>query len=581
MVAVRERKHGTSSANGRLSTSHGLQNGEGKNAKRTRIKLWRLKIAVQRWLSKTPLPWVAMSAVILVLVRCFVVRQSNGLPLFPSRINSRLYDFVPESTWPFTLKDHPEQFEIMLHPGDNKTEIPVPSFWSTPIHRNVLMPRSLAMKIGTCAEPDEHGQKIRGDSCPLDQRTIFVSIASYRDFQCRETVENLLKRASHPERIRVGVVDQIVHGMDVECDAPIESCQKDPEQALCKFKDQVDVFELEAKLSLGPTFARHLGHRLYRGEYYAMQTDAHITFVQDWDKDIINQLESTKNEMAVLSTYLSDVKGAVDKNGRSLMESRPIMCNTRFAGDKTTPRYLQHDQQPESSPRIQGSPQLQPWWAAGFSFSRGHFAVNVPYDCFQQMIFQGEEMSISIRGFTVGYDFYAPERSVCFHHYNRVSPQIKYYDENEQQYSPQMYPNAMKRVVGIVRQNPKDDSSWDHRDEEIYGLGGVRTPEKFYETFGIHVANLTTEMHMCKWVDAETNSMHTQFTPHLREDGMGINYDEISYRFRDPLAQRNDDGAGVDNDEAEGADEADKKGENDEGESEDDTASDAAANEEA
>ena len=34
-----------------------------------------------------------------------------------------------------------------------------------------------------------------------------------------------------------------------------------------------------------------------------------------------------------------------------------------------------------------------------------------------QMIFQGEEMSIGIRGFTIGYDFYAPERSVCFHHY--------------------------------------------------------------------------------------------------------------------------------------------------------------------
>lgn len=26
-------------------------------------------------------------------------------------------------------------------------------------------------------------------------------------------------------------------------------------------------------------------------------------------------------------------------------------------------------------------------------------------------------MSIGIRGFTIGYDFYAPERSVCFHHY--------------------------------------------------------------------------------------------------------------------------------------------------------------------
>ena len=33
-------------------------------------------------------------------------------------------------------------------------------------------------------------------------------------------------------------------------------------------------------------------------------------------------------------------------------------------------------------------------WAAGYSFSRGHFVVNVPYDPYQPMIFQGEEMSI-------------------------------------------------------------------------------------------------------------------------------------------------------------------------------------------
>jgi hypothetical protein len=62
-------------------------------------------------------------------------------------------------------------------------------------------------------------------------------------------------------------------------------------------------------------------------------------------------------------------------------------------------------------------PQLEPYWAAGFSFSRGHFVVNVPYDLYQPMIFQGEEMSIGIRGFTIGYDYFAPQRSVCFHHY--------------------------------------------------------------------------------------------------------------------------------------------------------------------
>lgn len=80
-------------------------------------------------------------------------------------------------------------------------------------------------------------------------------------------------------------------------------------------------------------------------------------------------------------------------------------------------RYLRHGAQPEDVPEVKDMPQLQPFWAAGFSFSRGHFKVRVPYDAYQPMVFQGEEIGIGIRGFTHGYDFYAPRDSVVFHEY--------------------------------------------------------------------------------------------------------------------------------------------------------------------
>jgi hypothetical protein len=35
----------------------------------------------------------------------------------------------------------------------------------------------------------------------------------------------------------------------------------------------------------------------FTGEYYATQNDAHITYVQNWDEDIISQMEVTGNEM--------------------------------------------------------------------------------------------------------------------------------------------------------------------------------------------------------------------------------------------------------------------------------------------
>jgi [Skp1-protein]-hydroxyproline N-acetylglucosaminyltransferase len=245
---------------------------------------------------------------------------------------------------------------------------------------------------------------------------------------------------SYTFSLSLGVVDQILAGEDPRCDEPIEPCDKDPEQALCKYKDQVDVYQMEARLSVGPVFARHIGHRMYRGEYYATQSDAHVSFTTNWDSDIIEQMEATHDEMAVLTSYLTDVQGSIDpKTGASLRHTRPIMCNTFYEGGQQG-MHLRHGSQPERHPSIHGAPQLQPWWAAGYSFSRGHFVVNVPYDPYQPMIFQGEEMSIGIRGFTIGYDFYAPERSVCFHHYAvgknaGVRNKVKHFWENGDLYA--------------------------------------------------------------------------------------------------------------------------------------------------
>ncbi len=194
--------------------------------------------------------------------------------------HSQNFSQVPTSKWPVSAtRDRGEWFE-MPHPGDEDIKIKVPPFWSAPVHNGTLMTRSLAMSIGTCAKADPRTGSFQiGEKCPLKDRTIFVAIASYRDWQCRYTVESIFTRAKYPHRIRVGVVDQIVDGDDI-CDDPIDPCEDKPDQALCKYIDQVDNFVTDAPLSVGPVFARHLGHRLYRGEYYAMQSDAHITFTQ-------------------------------------------------------------------------------------------------------------------------------------------------------------------------------------------------------------------------------------------------------------------------------------------------------------
>jgi hypothetical protein len=108
------------------------------------------------------------------------------------------------------------------------TGLKVPRFWEVP-------PGADINKIGT---------KVNG------QETVFLMIASFRDFQCRETITSAYLRSDHPERLFVGAVDQLIAG-DIGCLDVDVPCSVDPNQPLCKYRDQISVFKMDAKYSTG------------------------------------------------------------------------------------------------------------------------------------------------------------------------------------------------------------------------------------------------------------------------------------------------------------------------------------------
>lgn len=369
------------------------------------------------------------------------------------------------------------------------------------------------------------------------QETIFVSIASYRDSECRPTVESLFLRATHPDRIRVAVVDQ-VEPEDPKCLEPTVPCSENGDQVLCKYRHLIDLYEVRAFLMVGPVLARHIAHRMYSNEYFAMQVDAHVRFTDGWDDDIVSQWKSANNEMAVISTYLTDIAGSIDpKTHKSLRKERNMMCTLGYEGQTNSQRHLVLKAPTKSVPKVKGTPMLHPFWSAGFSFSRGHFIVQVPYDQHLPMVFQGEESSIAIRAFTYGYDFYAPERSVVFHIFakkeNIARRNRHKYWENETLYAGSLG-KSMDRLVGITgmagKESPQD---YNRVDEELYGLGRVRDTDTFYRIFGIHPDTGTLESHLCSYVQEQMHRRHIQ---HLRPNAMGIDYDKVETEFRDFFA---------------------------------------------
>jgi [Skp1-protein]-hydroxyproline N-acetylglucosaminyltransferase len=87
---------------------------------------------------------------------------------------------------------------------------------------------------------------------------------------------------------------------------------------------------------------------------------------------------------------------------------------------------------------------------------------------------QGEEITIGIRGFTHGYDFYAPKESVVFHEYadnSKRRSKIHMFWENGGKHQGEAG-RSLARAMAIIGMAPDmDPASYDHTEEGRYGLG--------------------------------------------------------------------------------------------------------------
>lgn len=126
------------------------------------------------------------------------------------------------------------------------------------------------------------------------------------------------------------------------------------------------------------------------------------------------------------------------------------------------------------------------------------------------------------------------ERGVCFHMYaikeNKVRRQkVHKFWENGSLYKKAAAP-AMKRLNSLIHLIDWPEEEWVQDEKDLYTLGRVRSVEKYFATFGIHVKEQTVEGHLCRFVG---KPMMKIFLPALRSNRMGLDYDKIHYEFVD------------------------------------------------
>jgi hypothetical protein len=129
-----------------------------------------------------------------------------------------------------------------------------------------------------------------------------------------------------------------------------------------------------------------------------------------------------------------------------------------------------------------------PYIAAGFIFAPSTFLIDVPFDPYLDYLFVGEEILLSARAYTSGYNTYTPSENICFHYYTRAKEPKIWTDKT---YSDKKAFNTVKKLLGL----PTWSNSTVH---PRYGLGTIRSLKQFYDYAGINLYEKRVEKNFCR-----------------------------------------------------------------------------------
>lgn len=295
----------------------------------------------------------------------------------------------------------------------------------------------------------------------MSNARIFISIAAYREFDLAPTLDSAMSTAAQPERLQFCIC-----------------WQRDSSESLGEWEShpQIDLIDVPFRESQGVCWARNLIAQRYRGETYFLQLDGHHRFADNWDAELVSMLEGLRSDAVprpVLTTYLPSYEPHNDPDGRS--PEVWLLGADRF--DDSGVVFMR----PYILPEVPEAPVPTRFWSAHFSFSDGRFVEDVPTD--PRGYFHGEEISNCVRGWTHGYDFFSPHKTLLWHEYSRKGRRCHWDDHPD--WSSQNK-RALERyrlflgVDGLPRQEP-----------EGFGLGVQRTLEQYELFSGVSFAHRT------------------------------------------------------------------------------------------
>jgi hypothetical protein len=222
-------------------------------------------------------------------------------------------------------------------------------------------------------------------------KSIFISIASYRDKQLVPTVLDCIAKAKYKDNLFFGI-----------------NWQKDDNEDISDISkiSNILIEEYDWRESRGACWARNsIQKNLYNDQDFYLQLDSHHRFIENWDEhlfDLYNDA-SKYSSKPLIGTYGTTFW---PKNINDKLKNEPYRINTFEAfgvdGDIISrPIFIKNHKEIFDKQKLIKARLL----SGHFIFGSGSFVNECMYD--PNFYFRGEELSLSARAFTHGYDFFS------------------------------------------------------------------------------------------------------------------------------------------------------------------------------
>ncbi len=284
--------------------------------------------------------------------------------------------------------------------------------------------------------------------------SIFVAIAAYREPELRRTIDSCVQNAADPDRLRFGIC------LQYDTDGPAET-QPD---CLDGHPAALEIRSYDWTESRGGCWARHDAQGLYQGETFTLQIDSHMRMAQNWDAELVAMMRDLPSDKPLITGQcpLYNLTDGVDvyfDDGDHV----PVTLAKRFAdvGWIDHPAEVRSDQT--------GVPRPTRIMSGMFAFTVGQWNVEVRQD--PEHLYTGEELALTIRSFTWGYDLFNPSSVVAWHR-NHPEGNAKYIYDGADNEVRRRHERALQRLRMLHAGDPD-------RVLEPYSTGPMRSIDEF------------------------------------------------------------------------------------------------------